>query len=110
VRRLHPKLWQQKNWLLHHDNAPSQTSFLTWEFFYQKQHDCSPPPTLLFFVSPIKDKNRHFDTIEVIEAELQAVLNILTEHNFQDPFKKWQKRWEQCIHVEGDNFEGDGSQ
>jgi hypothetical protein len=32
-------------------------------------------------------KGRHFDTIEVIEAELQTVLFILTEHNFQTVFK-----------------------
>jgi hypothetical protein len=27
VRRLRPKLWQQKNLLLHHKNAPSHTCF-----------------------------------------------------------------------------------
>jgi hypothetical protein len=36
----------------------------------------------------IKLKGRHFDTIEMIEAESQAVLNTLTEHDFQDAFKK----------------------
>jgi hypothetical protein len=36
-------------------------------------------------------KGRHFDTIEVMEAESQAVLNILMEHDFQDAFEKWQK-------------------
>jgi hypothetical protein len=36
----------------------------------------------------IKLKGRHFDTTEVIQAELQAVLNSLTEHDFQDEFKK----------------------
>jgi hypothetical protein len=56
----------------------------------------------------IKLKGCRFDTTEVIEAESQAVLNTLTEHNFQDAFKKWQKHWEQCIHAEGDYFEGDG--
>jgi hypothetical protein len=35
----------------------------------------------------IKLKVLHFDTIEVIEAESQAVLNSLTEHGFQDKFK-----------------------
>jgi hypothetical protein len=35
----------------------------------------------------IKLKVRHFDTIEVIETESQTVLNILTEHDFQDAFK-----------------------
>jgi hypothetical protein len=29
---------------------------------------------------------RHFDTIDLIEAELQAVLNTLTEDDFQDAF------------------------
>jgi hypothetical protein len=45
-----------------------------------------------------------------MEAELQAVLNTLTEHDFQDAFKKWQKHWEQCIGAEGDPFEGHGGQ
>jgi hypothetical protein len=42
-----------------------------------------------FSVSPIEDKlkGRHFDTIGVIMAESQSVLNILTEHDFQDAFK-----------------------
>jgi hypothetical protein len=38
-----------------------------------------------------KLKGRHFDTTEVTEAELQAVLNTLTEHFFQDAFKTWQR-------------------
>jgi predicted helicase len=33
-------------------------------------------------------KDSHFDTTEVIEAESQAVLNILTQHDFQEAFKK----------------------
>jgi hypothetical protein len=35
----------------------------------------------------IKLKDRHFDTIEVMEAASQAVLNTFTEHDFQDSFK-----------------------
>jgi hypothetical protein len=46
----------------------------------------------------------------VIKAESQAVLNTLTEHDFEDAFKKCQKRWEWCIHVKGDYFNGDGGQ
>jgi hypothetical protein len=41
----------------------------------------------------IKLKGCHFDTTDVIEAELYAVLNTLTEHDFQDAFKKLQKFW-----------------
>jgi hypothetical protein len=32
VRRLRPELWREKNWLLHHDNAPSHTSFSPGNF------------------------------------------------------------------------------
>jgi hypothetical protein len=56
----------------------------------------------------MKLKSRHFDTTEVIEAESQAVLNTIREHIFQGSFKKWEKRWEGCICVEGGYFEGDG--
>jgi hypothetical protein len=58
----------------------------------------------------VKPKDSHFDTIEVMEVESQAVLNTLTEHDFQDAFKKWRKCWEWCIHAGGDYFEGDGGQ
>jgi hypothetical protein len=33
-------------------------------------------------------KSGHFDTIEVIEAESQALLNTLTKHEIQDAIKK----------------------
>jgi hypothetical protein len=48
----------------------------------------------------MKLKGSHFDTIEVIEAETQVALNTLTEHDFQDAFKKWQKHWDWCIRCE----------
>jgi hypothetical protein len=41
-----------------------------------------PPHFSLFPQLKIKMKDRHFDTIEEVEAESQAVLNSLTEHNF----------------------------
>jgi hypothetical protein len=50
-----------------------------------------PPYFFLFPRSKIKRKGHHLHTIEVTEAEPQAMLNILTEHDFQDAFKKWQK-------------------
>jgi hypothetical protein len=45
-------------------------------------------PTVLCFPRlKIKLKGRHFDTTELMKAESQAVLNSLTEHDFQDAFK-----------------------
>jgi hypothetical protein len=50
----------------------------------------------------IKLKGRHFGTTEVMEAESQAVMNTLTEQDFQDAFTKRQKRWERCTCAERD--------
>jgi hypothetical protein len=112
VRRLRPELWRQKNWLLHHDNAPSHISFLPREFLTKPNMTVVSHP-FYFSLTPrlkIKLEGRYFDPTEVIEAESQAVLNTLTEHHFQDAFKQWQKRWERCISAERDYFEGDGGQ
>jgi hypothetical protein len=38
--------------------------------------------------SKIKLKGRYIDTTEVIEAESRAMLNTLSDHNFQDAFTK----------------------
>jgi hypothetical protein len=67
-------------------------------------------PDFLFSQLKIKLKCCHFDTNEVIKAELLAVLITPTEHNFKDAFKKWQKQWERCTSVERDYFEDDGGQ
>jgi hypothetical protein len=42
----------------------------------------------LFPKLKIKTKAHHLNTIEVMEAESQAVLNILKKYNFQNAFKK----------------------
>jgi hypothetical protein len=65
-----------------------------------------------YSVSPIVDKTERppFDAIEVIEAESQAVLNTLTEHDFQVKFKKWQKVWVRFILAKRDYFDGECGQ
>jgi hypothetical protein len=80
VRRLRPKLWHQKNWLLHHYNAPAHTFLFIREFFTKNKMTAIPHPPYfsLFPRLKIKLKGRHFDTIELMEAELQVVLNTLT--------------------------------
>jgi hypothetical protein len=97
---------------LHHDNAPSHISFFNREFLTKKQYDSRHPTNLLFSVSRLKIKLKgcHFDTIQEIEAESQAALNVLTEHDFQNVFKKWQRHWERCTRAEGDYIKGDGGQ
>jgi hypothetical protein len=90
------------NWLLHHDNAPYH-SFIFHQGILTNTNLAIVPDPPYFSLYPrlrIKLKGRHFDTVEVMESESQAVLNTLTEHDFQDAFKKWQKRCERCIRAE----------
>jgi hypothetical protein len=71
-------------------NTLSHTSFFITEFFLPKttRLSSSTHPTFLFPRLKIKLKGRHFDTVEVIEAELRAMLSTLTEHDFQKRLKK----------------------
>jgi hypothetical protein len=90
-------------WLLRHNIAPFHTSLSTSEFLTRNNMTVVPHPTY-FSVSPIEElKGRHFDTTEVTEAESQSTTSRMH-------LKKWQKRWERCIRVVGDYFEGDGGQ
>jgi hypothetical protein len=60
-----------------HHNAPSHSLFFTREFLTKNNMTVVPThPTFLFPQLKIKLKG----TIEVIEAESQAVLNTLSEH------------------------------
>jgi hypothetical protein len=82
------------------------------EFFMKNNIDYCPLFTLLACYGPpqVFTVSHHFNIIEVIEAESQAVLSTPTEHDFQDELIKWQKHWEQWICVEGEYFKGVCSQ
>jgi hypothetical protein len=55
MRRLRCELWRQRNWLLHHDNALTRTSFFTRESLVKTTWLSSPThPT--FLCSPNQDK------------------------------------------------------
>jgi hypothetical protein len=79
------KICGDKNLLLHHDKAPFHTSFITMGFFTTINMTIVPHPPYFFSLFArlnIKPKCRHLDTTEAIEAESQAVLDTLTEHDF----------------------------
>jgi hypothetical protein len=56
----------------------------------------------------LKLKGRRFDTIEEIQLESQRVLDSVIEKDFQEPVQTWRRRWDRCVHAEGNYFEGDG--
>jgi hypothetical protein len=53
-------------------------------------------------------KERHFTSIEEVQAESQQILNTLKPADFNECFQKWQNRWDCCIQAQGDYFESDG--
>jgi hypothetical protein len=84
MRWLCLRLWQQLNWLLHH-NKPFHTYFFTREFstktIWQSFHTNPilltwPPLTFLSFWHNWGDRDR-----------IKAVQNTVTEHHFQGTFK-----------------------
>jgi hypothetical protein len=56
----------------------------------------------------MKLKGHRFDTIEELQAGSQRVLDTQTERDSQEKFQKWRRRWNQCLHVGGNYFKGDG--
>ena len=66
----------------------------------------APSDFFLFLKLKMKLKGRRFQTLEEIQAQLQAVLNTLRENDFPECFKNLQRRWDRCQASEGDYFEG----
>jgi len=118
VRRKWPNQWQNITRPLHHDNAPAHVALLTRRFLTDNNKTVVPhrlySPDLAtsdFFLFPklkIKLKRRRFQ-MEEIQAESQAILNMLWENDFQECLKNWQRHWDCCQASEGDYFEGDAS-
>jgi hypothetical protein len=117
VQRHRPELWQEQTWLLHHNNTPSHTFVLTQKFLVRNlmaviphalyTPDLAPCDFFLFPKMKLKLKGRQFDVNEGIQAELQTVLDILAEKDFQEAFQKWRRRWDRCLHAGGNYFQGD---
>jgi hypothetical protein len=47
--------------------------------------------------------------MEEIQEKAIRELHAVTESAFQEAFQQWKKRWEQCIAIRGDYFEGDSA-
>jgi len=99
------------------DNAPTHATPMTQQVLTNNSMTLVPHPpysthlaTCEFFLFPkliMKPKGQRFQTVEKIQAKSQAVLNTLYENDFQECFKKWQRRWDHCQFQKGDYFEGD---
>jgi transposase len=111
-------MWNNGDWLLHHDNAPAHTSLVVREFLTKNNITTVPHPAYLpdmapcdFYVFPktkLRLKGRRFVSTEEIQAESQRVLNTVTPADFNVCFQKCQYRWDCCVQAQGDYFKDDG--
>ncbi|UYV79647.1 hypothetical protein LAZ67_18000172 [Cordylochernes scorpioides] len=117
IRQKRPDLWKNKNWLLHHDNAPAHTSMLVRDFLAKNNTLMMPqplyPPDLApcdFFLLPkLKRpmKGRRYATLDEIKTASKEELKKIFKNHFLKCFEDWKNRWHKCIISHGDYFEGD---
>ncbi|UYV65278.1 hypothetical protein LAZ67_3003783 [Cordylochernes scorpioides] len=79
IRQKRPDLWKNKNWLLHHDNAPAHTSLLVRDFLAKNNTLMMPQPPYspdlapcdLFLFPKLKRpmKGRRYATLDEIKTE-----------------------------------------
>ncbi|UYV83264.1 hypothetical protein LAZ67_23000327 [Cordylochernes scorpioides] len=78
IRQKRPDLWKNKNWLLHHNNAPAHTSLLVRDFLAKNNTLMMPQPPYFpdlapcdFFLFPkLKRpmKGRRYATLDEIKT------------------------------------------
>ena len=101
-----------RNWILHHDNAPSHTALSVQQFLTSKQISVLPQPPYSPDIAPrVKTvvKGHHFQTTQDVQKAVTRVLEDITEDEFQKCYHQWQKRWKKCVQSEGNYFEGDNT-
>ncbi|UYV77019.1 hypothetical protein LAZ67_14002900, partial [Cordylochernes scorpioides] len=117
IRQKRPDLWKNKNWLLHHDNAPAYTSLLVRDFLAKNNTLMMPQPPYFpdlapcdFFLFPkLKRpmKGRRYATLDEIKTASKEELKKIFKNDFLKCFEDWKNRWHKCIIFHGDYFEGD---
>ena len=116
-RRKRPELFESGHWHFHQDNAPVHNSILVTDYLTQMgiKTIIHPPyspdlaPCVFWQFPKLKENlrgNRYF-TIEDMKEAVTRVLNTLTQEDFQGAFQKLLERYNKCIDVGGEYFEGD---
>ena len=115
VPRKQPDMWTGKNWKLHHDNAPAHSAHVIKDFLVKnnKTFVRQPPysPDLApydFWIFPkLKTtlKETRFQSPKDIMEKSTAKLRSIPKEELKRCFQKWQRRWEKCVHLQGEHFE-----
>jgi len=101
-----------KSWLLHHDNAPSHSSLVIWEFLAKNNIAMleQPPYSLdldpvIFISSPNSRralKGTHFKDSTTIKRVETKELRAIQEESSQEWMKARRRRMQKCIRSQGD--------
>ncbi|UYV61909.1 hypothetical protein LAZ67_1007037 [Cordylochernes scorpioides] len=115
IRQKRPDLWRNKNWLLHHDNAPAHTSLLVRDILAKNNTlmmpqppyspDLAPCDFLLFPKLKRPMKVRRYATLDEIKTASKEELKMIFKNDFLKCFEDWKNRWHKCIISHGDYFE-----
>jgi len=107
--------WREQTWLLHHDNAPSNTSVFIQQFLAKNKMvvirhpthspDLAPCDFFLFPKMKLKLKGCRLIPMRRYRPN-RRVLDTLIEKDFQKAFQKWRRRWDRCLHVERELLRG----
>ena len=110
-----PALFKSGQWHFHEDNAPVHNSILVTDYLTKMGIKTVPHPPYSpdlapydFWLFPkLKEKLRRcrYETIEMKEA-MTKVIDTLTQEDFEGAFQKLLERYNKCIAVGGDYFEG----
>ena len=116
-RRKRPELFESGQWHFHQDNAPVHKSILVTDYLTQMGIKTVPHPPYSPDLAPcdfrlfpkLKENLRgnRYSTIEDMKEAVTRVLNTLTQEDFQGAFQKLLERYNKCIDVGGEYFEGD---
>jgi hypothetical protein len=101
MRCVRPELWVEKNWILHHDGAPSHSVLIVHEFFTKNDmiamdHPFYSPdlvPCDFFLFPKLKTImwGDHFGDVENVKREMMKLLKNLSSQDMQHCFLQWKK-------------------
>ncbi|UYV72461.1 hypothetical protein LAZ67_9003248 [Cordylochernes scorpioides] len=102
IHQKRPDLWTNKNWLLHHDNAPAHTSLLVRVFLAKTNTRMMPQPPyspdlapcdfLLFPKLKRPMKGRRYATLDEIKKASKEELKKILKNDFLECFEDWKNR------------------
>ena len=108
-----PTLFKSAQWPFHEDNTPVHNSILVTDYLTKMGIKTVPQPPNSPDLAPCdfwlfpQLRGCRYETSEEMKVAVTKVIDTLTQENFYGAFEKLLERYNKCIAVGGDYFEGD---